>query len=146
MLFRRADALPLLAEKRAAAEQAETAFLRLLDERLPPTARLTRSASSSEANDAWAKAKREPGLDADPRYEAVGSSSRRAELFAKWARGEPRVQTQAQQEKDAGNGPRDKPRDAEQAMREREMAVRRQKDKVEGENRRALGAATHEER
>lgn len=115
----------------------------LLDALLPPSARLERDASKEAVNEAWTRAKRTPGLDADARYEAVGSSSLRAELYGKWAKGEARVAVETETKEGEGKA---KERDATQALKEREERVKREQAKVQSDNRRALGAATHDER
>ena len=55
------------------AEAAEQDFLALLTEKI-------------SSKDEWAVAKKTPGLATDPRYDAVGSATRRAELYQAWCR------------------------------------------------------------
>ncbi|WFD30738.1 hypothetical protein MSPP1_001762 [Malassezia sp. CBS 17886] len=62
--------------KRALAAEAEDAFRALLSERLSRTA--------WQSPEQWAVAKRTEGLAEDPRYDAVGSATRRAALFGEW--------------------------------------------------------------
>lgn len=148
--------------KRQAALAAESAFLSLLSEKLSSSTRdAARSAARTGGDDAlnaaWREAKRAPGLDSDARYEAVGSSTRRAELFGAWARGEEgRSNTNGsasaskdpkrEEQRSKGNERQEKERDAQRALKEREEQVRKQRARVEGQNRAAFGAATHEER
>ncbi|CDW98752.1 hypothetical protein, partial [Sporisorium scitamineum] len=78
-------------EKRAAAQRAEADFLQLLSDRLPGNYRgkvVAASGSKEGLMEVWMEAKR--GLVEDRRYDAVGSSTRRSELFGVWARGERR--------------------------------------------------------
>lgn len=65
--------------KLAKVKEAEQAFLALLGETFSPT--------QWRSDEAWPEAKKTPGLAQDKRYEAVGSSTRRAELFGEWLRG-----------------------------------------------------------
>lgn len=55
------------------AEAAEQDFLALLTEKIL-------------SKDEWAVAKKTPGLATDPRYDAVGSATRRSELYQAWCR------------------------------------------------------------
>ena len=55
------------------AEAAEQDFLALLTEKI-------------SSKDEWAVAKKTPGLATDPRYDAVGSATRRSELYQAWCR------------------------------------------------------------
>ncbi len=96
-------------EKRRAAEQAETAFTALLGEKLPGNLRNkvaeAKAASGAEREAVmavWMQAKHTPGLVEDKRYDAVGSSTRRFELFAQWARGERRPQAPSQAKESRG--------------------------------------------
>ncbi|KAK0531788.1 hypothetical protein OC835_001513 [Tilletia horrida] len=122
----------------------------------------------------WTEAKRTPGLDRDARYEAVGSSTRRAELFAEWLDGKRARQTDAaatpaaepaqhgaskaesrpaapalsaaEREKAAREQRRkDKALEAERALKAREEQVRRERQQAESRQRRVLNHATHAE-
>lgn len=133
-------------EKRRAAEEAEDEFLRLLTEKLVNESRLSRQASTTEGNERWTRAKRTPGLDHDPRYDAVGSSSRRAELYIDWAKGLRRAGDTSFRKLEEPQHSTGKQQDKERAMREREEQVRRQRRAAEQQKSRTLGQAVHEER
>lgn len=141
--------------KRAAAQRADADFLDLLAAKLPgnlrgEVARLRAEHGEKDAADrVWREAKRTPGLDDDPRYEAVGSSSRRAELFAQWARGERRrpaesssSSTPAPAPAPTGSGSESKEEQAARALREREAKVRRERAANEARKRAAASAAS----
>lgn len=135
-------------KKRLAAEKAEEDFLQLLEEKLSRSEdRVAREATQEDVNGVWTRAKKKEGVEVDKRYEAVGSSSRRAELFGQWAKGERRpVGTRGVESYAASHPRRDGPVDKkEQALREREERVRREQRQVQGANRRALGQANHQE-
>lgn len=71
------------------AAEAEGGFRALLSDKLSADevlrdARLTRPVPKDDALRAWSTAKKTPGLAEDPRYDAVGSATRRAELFCAW--------------------------------------------------------------
>ena len=77
--------------KRTLARKADDAFGALLTEKLPPPAALRAAHHAAHPDPAqaaaiWASAKKTPGLVEDKRYDAVGSATRRAELFAQWVR------------------------------------------------------------
>lgn len=79
--------------KRTLARKADDAFVALLAEKLPPPASVraehgvAQLPDKAQAATIWASAKKTPGLVEDKRYDAVGSATRRAELFAQWVRG-----------------------------------------------------------
>lgn len=131
-------------KKRKAAQEAEDRFVALLEEKLDDASRLQPDATVEEAQAMWTRAKRAPGLDRDARYEAVGSSSRRAEVFAEWAKGQRRRRGQVESvvesnvEKTSKDG-------TDRALREREEAVQRKRQEMESQKRRAFGQATREE-
>lgn len=71
------------------AKEAEDAFLVLLSESLSASTILREQQASlpidkETSNKLWATSKKIPGLAQDPRYDAVGSATRRAELFQRW--------------------------------------------------------------
>jgi len=76
--------------KRRLACEADERFIALLSERLAPPSAVRAEASVSlpldkdAAAHIWATAKKTEGLVSDPRYDAVGSATRRAQLFAEW--------------------------------------------------------------
>ncbi|CEH14239.1 Transcription factor CA150 [Ceraceosorus bombacis] len=132
--------------KRAAAEKAEEDFVHLLEARLNRAEQgLSSTSDPQQCSEAWSKAKRQPGLDTDARYEAVASSSRRADLFVKWVRGElsnaGREKGQTKESEESAT----KKRDAATALREREDRVRRERAKMEQQNQRTIQATSHEE-
>ena len=106
------------------------------------------------ASEHWTKAKKKPGLDKDPRYDAVGSSSRRAELWRLWLIGEAPRPDRSAPAANGGTGVaadaqgasgQNKKKDAQDALREREEQVRREKARLEGANRKALSSAARED-
>jgi len=121
----------------------------LLTEYLGKDYQLSPEAPIEQIHTTWSKAKRSPGLDKDSRYEQVGSSSRRAELFGEWATG------QGRKSKNGGgeiadnikiDSWREKPvKDADRALRDREEAVQKKKRETEMEKRKAFGQATRGE-
>lgn len=117
----------LTRKKRKAAKQADDEFSMLLTEKLPPARTLVRdkhTVSSQEAANVWVNAKKTNGLATDRRYDAVGSATRRSELFCEWlCRGITR-------------NPRHE-RDPARALRQREEQVRREKSRLAGKNRAA---------
>ena len=101
------------------AHEAEQAYIHLLNEYISseefdvPRHALDREA----AQQVWAKAKKTPGLSADPRYDAVGSATRRFELFHQWLGGAvPTTSTH-----------RSKAERRAQALEQREAQVRRER-------------------
>ncbi|SPO27736.1 uncharacterized protein UTRI_04224_B [Ustilago trichophora] len=164
--------------KRRAAEAAEKGFSDLLSDRLPGNYRGKVSAAKAQATskaeekdkvmEVWLEAKLTPGLVEDKRYDAVGSSTRRFELFGSWARGERRQASypsaashappaaDSVRVSDGGDrGERTQGRDAAKArekeeararaLREREEKVRRERAHISRINRTAFSAATREE-
>ncbi|KAL5521253.1 hypothetical protein ACEPAG_9176 [Sanghuangporus baumii] len=126
-------------QKRKAAEKAETDFFMLLKEK----ARVTESSS-------WKDVKR--GLDKDPRYDAVGSSSFREELFNTYKKSLsggaslPSISAKARfSEPNEDDQQRRNKERKERAMREREQQVKRERERVEAEMTRSRRALTHEE-
>ncbi len=157
-------------EKKRKAEQADSDFVVLLQETLAEheAVQEARAAGVPDpekkkevGDDVWSRAKK--GLDKDPRYDAVGSSTRRAELFRLWLFGERRADgpggaaqsqngsaqaTRADAEVDsskAAASASSKRKDAAEALREREAAVRAEKARLESQNRRALTHASRED-
>ncbi|PWN22342.1 hypothetical protein BCV69DRAFT_281345 [Microstroma glucosiphilum] len=139
--------------KRKAAETAERNFLSVLGQ-VAGDVKETRWVSMSEKElkeDVWPKIKKMGDMERRQEYDAVGSSSLRAELFVKWAKGGsatmmPPRPAETASPSVAGDTGVSKPRDAidrrEKALRHREEQVRVQRQEVERKNRRALGEAT----
>ena len=162
-LFRR-HLVELGETKRRAAEAAEAAFLELLSDKLPGNYRGKVAAAKAGARSAgdekdrvmgvWVEAKRTKGVVDDKRYDAVGSSTRRFELFGAWARGERRHspsavagdagQRSARESTDAAKA-REKEEARARALAEREEKVRRERAHISRVNRSALSAANREE-
>ncbi|SJX63668.1 uncharacterized protein SRS1_14418 [Sporisorium reilianum f. sp. reilianum] len=143
-------------QKRAAAQRAEAAFLDLLSDRLPGNYRdrVAAAVGKDKVMEVWMEAKRSAGLVEDGRYEAVGSSTRRFELFGVWASGERRradgakpaaTSSGAAVEDAAAAKAKAKQAQRTQALREREQQVRLERQRIERANRTALSAATREE-
>lgn len=116
----------------------------LLNEKLDKSA-LSRDAAASAPPELWSKAKRKTHLEQDSRYDAVGSSSRRFELFSAWIQGDETSTIQNNGDK-SDNQKIEKHRDKNQALRDREEQVRRQRKEVESLNKRTLGIAHRDER
>ncbi|PWN50593.1 hypothetical protein IE53DRAFT_368777 [Violaceomyces palustris] len=146
--------------KRVQALKAESEFLDLLAEKMAGSRRnearrLEREegkSSKEAAGMVWREAKKTPGLDSDPRYEAVGSSTRRSELFEEWLKGEKvrkvvvEVESRVEAEEDEqARKKEERARERERAMKEREEKVRKEKARIEAKNRAALGEANREE-
>lgn len=138
--------------KRQAALRNENEFVQLLQDKLgsDPESRLDPSSSTSEAQNLWSKCKKAPGLDSDPRYDAVGSSSRRAVLFEEWAKGRRNVEDSASpaephQSMQENTTTKQVHRDSNNALRQREEEVARQRRLLQGEKTRTLGKALYEE-
>ncbi|MCO5590198.1 hypothetical protein L7F22_044167 [Adiantum nelumboides] len=138
--------------KRKTAIRNENDFMNLLQERLGSDSdnRLDPSSSISEAQNLWSQCKKTQGLESDPRYDAVGSSSRRAELFEEWAKGKRSSKesssilldnhgTEDSKHTKQGN------RDPNNALKQREEEVARQRRILQGEKTRTLGKALYEE-
>ncbi|EJD07772.1 uncharacterized protein FOMMEDRAFT_16371 [Fomitiporia mediterranea MF3/22] len=126
-------------QKRKAAAKAESDFFMLLKEK-------THISQTSS----WKDVKR--GLDKDPRYDAVGSSSLREELFNTYKKslsGEAQL-TVGPSKSDTSNGNeadqkrKDRER-KERAIKEREEQVRRERGRVETEMNRSRKALSREE-
>lgn len=139
-------------QKRKAAERAEEDFLQLLSDKVPGNYRGKVSAAKAQGKDAvmevWMEAKK--GLVEDKRYDAVGSSTRRFELFCSWAKGERRAPslsppTLKPREDEASRKAREKDQARQQALKKREEEVRREREKINRLNRSAFSAATREE-
>lgn len=139
--------------KRRAAEAAERNFLSLLEE-IAGGFKERQWASTGEKelkDEVWPKIKKTGDMEKRKEYDAVGSSSLRAELFVKWVRGgsAPTISPRSG-ETASSPAPKDsrdsKAGDAtdrrEKALRDREEQVRLQRQEVERRNRRALGEAT----
>ena len=134
-------------EKRKAAEKAEADFFALLREK-----------ADIKENATWKEVKR--GLEKDQRYDAVGSSSLREELFNTYLKTLSRGSTTAQtsvsttREEASASTPlskedsdvkrRDRER-KERAVREREEKVRREKERLDVENARSRKELSREE-
>ncbi|SAM83226.1 uncharacterized protein UBRO_05265 [Ustilago bromivora] len=164
-------------QKRAAAEKADKDFLDLLSDKIPGNYRnKVATAKSQAANNGkeaekeaistvWVEAKRSPGVLEDKRYDAVGSSTRRFELFCSWAKGErkphpssasiahatssrpttERQERREQQDLPAARKAAEKEEARRRALAEREAKVRRERDRINRLNRSAFSAATRSE-
>uniref|UniRef100_V5F252 WW domain-containing protein n=2 Tax=Kalmanozyma brasiliensis (strain GHG001) TaxID=1365824 RepID=V5F252_KALBG len=150
-------------EKRRAASKAEREFLDLLSDRLPGNYRgkvVGADGVKEKVMEVWTEAKR--GVVEDKRYDAVGSSTRRFELFCDWAKGERRAPptapassrangtstdaaTGTKEQDDASSRAREKEAARARALRQREEAVRLERNRLARVNRSALSAATREE-
>lgn len=147
-------------EKRKAAEKAETDFFGLLREKaidkIKPDA-IWKDVSTFEliglsVLNAFLKVKR--GLDKDPRYDAVGSSSLREELFNTFVKTLTTSESSADPKTDkletshADNETERKRKDKERkerAVREREEQVKRDRRRVEAELARTRNALDREQ-
>lgn len=126
-------------EKRKAAEKAESDFFALLKEK----AQITEESS-------WKDVKR--GLDKDPRYDAVGSSSLREELFNTYKKtlsggltnSSNSNRPESSETSKEAQIRKDKER-KERAVREREEQVRRERERVAAETAQSRKALTREE-
>ena len=110
--------------KRAKQKFADESFETLLTQRLPPAEKLApnkKKLSKQQSDDIWLRAKKIDGLVTDPRYDAVGSASRRSVIFHEWInRGIVHAHSRG--------------RDPERALRQREEQVRREQLRVSGKN------------
>lgn len=138
-------------EKRKAAQQAEQAFLAVLHDVVGSHKEGSWLSMSTEQlkDDVWRDVKKTGGLESRKEYDAVGSSSRRAELFVEWARGgvangQSSIPSNSSKATDADSGA-DASARREKALREREEQVQRQRMDTDRKNRRALGAANREQ-
>ena len=147
--------------KKRVAQKAEREFSELLSDRLPGNLRSKVAAADKDGKDkvmdVWAQAKKP--LVEDKRYDAVGSSTRRFELFLTWAKGERRQSSTASEAKrDVGgevtsraNGEQDdakaraKELKRQQALRDRQAAVQAERAKLNRINRTAFSAASRQE-
>jgi hypothetical protein len=133
----------LFPEKRAAAQRAEKDFFALLREK------------NAHEKSAWKDFKR--NISSDPRYEAVGSSSLREELFDTFLKvntgdsstSRPSASSSHSLEKDVGEDPeeaeRKKKGKRERALREREQKVKADLSKVEAQIERSRAGLNKEE-
>ncbi|UZJ54346.1 hypothetical protein CBS101457_003666 [Exobasidium rhododendri] len=134
--------------KRKDAALREAAFVQLLEEQVGREHRLTPTASNEEVNVAWKKVKTTLHLEKDARYEPVGSSTRRAELFGLWARGLWQQCSEKESEAKDFRDARDDNQlenDAQRALRLREESVQKKRRETESDKRRAFGQATRGE-
>lgn len=120
--------------KRADAQRAEKDFEELLKETEGITATST-----------WAEVKKTPGMSSDPRYDAVGSSSLRQELFDNYVKKLDTIKVNETPEEAAERRLRERKEKAQQSLREREAKVREEKDRVEREVGRSKAGAGREE-
>lgn len=118
--------------KRADAQRAETDFFDLLKE----TEDLT-------PNSKWSEVKRP--ISHDPRYDAVGSSSLREELFTTYLGKLAMTKSDETPEQAAERKAKEKKEKAEQSLREREAQVREEKGKVQREVGKSRAGAGREE-
>ena len=130
-------------EKRAAAQRAEKDFFTLLRE------------NNVNEKPAWKDFKRR--ISSDPRYEAVGSSSLREELFDAFLKANsgdpstsrPSASSSHSPEKEAEEDPeeaeRKKKEKRERALREREQKVKANLSKVEAQIERSRAGLNKEE-
>ena len=124
-------------EKRKAAQKAEIEFFALLKEK-----------ENVYQGASWKVVKR--GLEKDPRYDAVGSSTLREELFNSYVSRSIDVchpkssSPRSMEETDTERKRKDKDR-KERAVREREEQVRRERSRIESEMARSRTALSREE-
>lgn len=130
-------------EKRAAAQKAERDFLALLHE------------NNANERSTWKDFKRK--ISSDPRYEAIGSSSLREELFGTFLKVnagdsttlKPTASGSRSPEKEARGDPeeaeRKKQEKRERALREREQKVKANLSKVEAQIERSRVGLNKEE-
>ncbi|KAL0579544.1 hypothetical protein V5O48_002473 [Marasmius crinis-equi] len=112
-------------KKKAAAEKAEADFFNLLKEKavIPPEGAV------------WKEVKKD--LVSDPRYDAVGSSSLREELFNTFLKAKSGVSTRPSEETESAktdkqqNTKEDKAERKKRALQEREAKVRAERDNLE---------------
>lgn len=126
--------------KKKAQEKAEADFRALLDSRAGEIPILPDSL--------WADVKKH--LSSDPRYDAVGSSSLREELFTAWLAGRtapPPPTSPPAAGAEEGKAPKheSKLERQQRALRERESQVRREKDRLDREVERSRGQVSLEE-
>ena len=133
----------MIPEKRAAAQKAEKDFLALLHE------------NSANERSTWKDFKRK--ISSDPRYEAVGSSSLREELFNTFLKAnagdsstlKPTASSSRSPEKETEDDPeeaeRRKKEKRERALREREQRVKADLSKAEAQIERSRVGLNKEE-
>ncbi|WFC97350.1 hypothetical protein MYAM1_000060 [Malassezia yamatoensis] len=131
--------------KRSLAQKADDAFLRLLSEKLPSPATLRKNAmlempTKQQALDIWIASKKTPGLVEDKRYDAVGSATRRAELFVSYVQSTSNTPTEqdSRTQADFVNRSLDSLHDdtakrRERALRQRQAQVRREQGRLHGQ-------------
>ncbi|PWN27765.1 hypothetical protein BDZ90DRAFT_232159 [Jaminaea rosea] len=148
-------------EKRAAAQKAEKEFEGLLEEVLGQEEQRSAWAGKDEAelkDKVWRDVKKIGGMEKRGEYEAVGSSSRRADLFAKWAKQPPTAAkpsngtSQAASESQSQAGPSSsttptltKEQRQAQALAARQAAVQQQSSSLSRQNARALHQAQRQD-
>ena len=116
--------------KRADAARAEADFVELLEEH---------GIESGE----WSSVKR--GIASDPRYDAVGSSSLRQEIFEGYIKKKQAAAANGTSETPEQRRAREKKEKAEASLREREAKIREEKEKVNKEVGRSRAGAGREE-
>lgn len=121
-------------KKRAAAQKAEADFFTLLKEH-----------GASNENPDWKQFKR--GITSDPRYDAVGSSSLREELFKTFLKvGAPSTsKVSIQQENTIADQGIDRSQRKERAVKEREEKIKAERSKVEAQIGRSRQGLNQEE-
>lgn len=154
--------------KRTLAKKADAAFLALLSETLPSPAEVRKREGAdgvpdkAQAATIWASAKKTNGLVQDKRYDAVGSATRRAELFTRWIRGENGEKEEEEKQEPApaplaeppapephAEAPAHKRDDAarrERALQQRQEQVRRDNARMNERNRAARHDVAAEQR
>ncbi|CAO1637981.1 unnamed protein product [Parajaminaea phylloscopi] len=146
-------------KKRQAAEAAEAEFVHLLesrfgDKRQGEDGRRWAGMSESDLKDSvWRDLKPVDGLDKQPAYDRVGSSSRRADLFVQWVKGKTLAPTAtslsqpngSESKAHAASSETDKQQRRERALRDREEQARRQQEDARRANHRAHGEASRED-
>ena len=120
--------------KRADAQRAETDFEELLKEQ-----------EGIKGDSTWTEVKKIPGLAKDPRYDAVGSSSLRQELFDAFVKKIQSLPVNETPEQAAERKIKERKEKAQQSLREREAKVREEKERVEKEVGRSKSTAGREE-
>ncbi|WWD17407.1 hypothetical protein CI109_101848 [Kwoniella shandongensis] len=120
--------------KRADAQRAEQDFHDLLKE-----------ADNITSSSIWTEVKR--GLTSDPRYDAVGSSSLREELFNNYVRKLASTSSQQPESKEdeAARKLAERKAKAEASLKEREAKIRQEKQKLEAETNKSRVGAGREE-
>ncbi|KAJ9098802.1 hypothetical protein QFC19_006279 [Naganishia cerealis] len=118
--------------KRADAKRAETDFMELLAEQ-----------GEIAADSKWAEVKRP--LVRDPRYDAVGSSSLREELFKRYQANLGSSSQRLSAEEEAEKRAKAKKERAEASLREREQQVKEKQHQMERDLRRSKQGANREE-